>query len=162
MTQAIVGKIYKIKKGGEKNCGTYGWEGGAAKIKIDSINKTGKLIYDILDSQNNIICWCGCFTESDLEEIEKTLNNLEIGDVVIYQGFKQTILSVHPSAPDNRIYDISPIDDQKQVLRTISAHSLETEGYTILSSPPTPKKTVDDVLAQLSEEDKEIVKNALK
>lgn len=164
MTQAIVGKIYKIKKGSEGKCGVYVGQHRAVKIKITSIKKIDNLVYDIFDSQNNFLDECNrCFTESDLEEIEKTLNNLEIGDVVVDKaGDIRTVLSVLPSAPDNLIYVLSRCDNEKKILGIFSAHELEQAGYTIFSTPPTPKRTVDDVLAQLSEEDKEVVKNALK
>ena len=166
MTQAIVGKIYKIKKGSEKKCTTYLKTLKATKIRIitSRIDNFGMYRYEILDEQNRYLDYClDCFTESDLEEIEKTLNNLEIGDVVVDRyGDKRTILSVLPSAPDNSIYLLSQCGYPEKVYAVFTAHELEKRGFTVENTPSTPKKTVDDVLAQLSEEDKEIVKNALK
>lgn len=164
MTQAIVGKIYKIKKGSWGKCTTFFKALKATKIRITTGRYDSYMHYEILDEQNHYLNSCfGCFTESDLEEVEKTFNNLEIGDVVVDRdGDKRTVLSVLPSAPNNSIYVLSRTSNQKYASAIYSAHELEEGGYTILSTPSTPKKTVDDVLAQLSEEDKEIVKNALK
>ena len=76
--QIKVGQIYKVKKGHEKMCWSYGTCDNARYIKITDDNEDC-LRYEILDENKEIIDCCNCFEPTDLEEISK----YKVGDILV-------------------------------------------------------------------------------
>ncbi len=155
-----IGDICKIKQGREGECRTFKRNYGV-KIQITQVSP---LEYDILDKDNNKVSYCSiCFTEDDLIPPVKTLNDLEIGDVVENKGYKRTVLSVPPSSPENRVYILSDWDYQKHVGTFYSAEDLKDYDYKLVQEPSqTGERTVDDVIKDLPETDKKIIQKAIK
>jgi len=76
--QIKVGQIYKVKKGHEKMCWSYGTCDNARYIKITDDNEDC-LRYEILDENKEIIDCCNCFEPTDLEEV----NKYKVGDILV-------------------------------------------------------------------------------
>jgi len=147
------GEIYTIKPGCETKCNNYNKEKYAKKIKVNQINSNGKLDYDILNNNNNKINSCyGCFRPEHLILETKTLYNLAIGDEIELNNYKNTILSVLPSSPENPIYILSlpynndTDDDKKQTSAFYTAYGLEQKGYKVSNQPEEVQEmTLEDV-----------------
>lgn len=88
-----VGQILKVKKGHDKQCANYQNKGGSF-IKITGI-KDGFYEYDILDVNKKRISQCNiCFADEDLEPSEKTLENLEVGDILVDCDGEKKVLGI--------------------------------------------------------------------
>jgi hypothetical protein len=88
-----IGDILKIKKGfTEEVCGNYRDYKGCF-IKITDCD--GGYDYDILDKDKiKVANCCGCFKDIHLDTLEKTWDNLEVGDIIVNQGEEAKILEV--------------------------------------------------------------------
>ena len=143
-----IGEILKVKKGHEDKCNSYKIENGSF-IKITDIIDDD-YVYAILDENKQVIdsCW-GCFKDEDLEPIEKTMDNLEQGDILVDEvGDKIKILGICGLA-----YCIScnnNFDKARNSLYTLK--ELKDNGYKVYQEEPEetiPEMTVEEVQEKL-------------
>ena len=97
--------------------------------------------------------------------VEKTLETLEVGDLIQDKNKNYSRVLIASGVGELRTYGLSfgnkekNSDNLKRYRVTCTAFEFKEFGYTVVSET---ERTVDDVLSELSEEDKEILKKAMK
>lgn len=131
-----VGQILKVKN--PEPCGNYRDANG----KFIKITEVGSFYsYDILDENLNIISGCCyCFKDEDLEPIKKTLDNLEVGDVIENDGYERKIVDVLPNS-----YVIGSNDDNEVVVGILSKKIIKELGYTVKQEEKVTELTLEQV-----------------
>lgn len=143
-----IGKIYKVKKGSEGKCWVYN-ENNDKFIKITKIDE--KLYYDILDKDKKKIVGCDCFTPDDLEPVKKTLDTLEVGDIVEDENGKRKVLGVC-----GEVYFMSRQDDFDPYSLGFTAKQLKDDGFKVVGQEEDTEVT--EAIALLEREGYEVKK----
>lgn len=148
--QIKIGEIYKVKPEFRGECTTFESCTNAKYIRYiqDYFKPIGS--YEILDENKNRIDFCSlCLEPKHLEPIEKTLYNLEIGDVVNDgNGNRKKVLGLIESSPENPIYAFSYLNHFEYFDQLTSAKSLEKASCTIVQPEPTEEikeMTIEEV-----------------
>lgn len=149
---------YKSLKPGDKvrsqiNC--YPIEAG--KIYTVSSGFSGVLIEVGLDGV------CGCWESWDYLG-EKTLETLEVGGEVDVgnDAFKRVLTKPSSGEGDYKCYGLSQTNNPKVYDGVYTVYEMKKHKWKPKNTTPVEERSVDDVLASLSEEDKEILKKAMK
>lgn len=142
-----INKTYKVKKGHEHMCGAYSMRDGAF-VRITNIFSNSYFHYDILDSQQKEVNRClGCFSADDLEPVKKTLENLEVGDILKNKdGEEQMVLGVC-----GRVYHMSEPYEFDAEIGSLTARELRNRGFKYVKSED------DDEEGELDEEAREAI-----
>lgn len=97
-----------------------------------------------------------CFKPEHLEPIEKTLYNLEIGDVVEDRyGSKRTVLGLIESNPENKIYVFSHAENFETIGLLLTAKQTEESVFKIIKheSEEYPKDEIFEVITKKEAEE---------
>lgn len=125
-----INKTYKVKKGHERICGAYNMRDGAF-VRVTDVISNDHFHYNILDSQQKEVTQCfGCFSANDLEPVKKTLENLEVGDILKDEdGYEYMVLGVC-----GRVYHLSEPDDFDTSAGSFTAKELKESGFKYVKS----------------------------
>lgn len=137
------------------------------KVRI----KSTRYIKEIISIEGNLYCvgrpnsLAKLYKEYELEPVKKDLTTLEVGDVVVEKnGYYHEVLAVVHRNGQKTVYVLirkNKNGSKYDTIYTSTAQQLEDYGY-IIKDQPTQSRTVEDILAELSDEDKEIIKGAMK
>ena len=144
-----IGKIYKIKEGHESECGSFNrYKGKFIKIT----NNEGYLSYEILNKNKKVVSSCSCFSEDDLA-IEKTLDNLEVGDILESASGERSVLAICGD-----VYCLSYIDYYDVVGSWLTKKEIEKLGYKPKQVEETQELTVKEISEKLGIKNLKIIK----
>lgn len=144
--QIKIGQIYKVKPEFRDVCAVFNRFDQAVYVRI----MLGAA-YAILDKNKQFVSndICDCFKPEHLEPLEKTLYNLEIGDMVEYRdGDKRKIIGLIESSPENPVYALSLYFNDEYPGSCVSAKELEDENSKVVQSELTEEikeMTVEEV-----------------
>lgn len=144
--QIKIGEIYKVKPEFRNVCGEYNYFTSSAYICYAD-NPSAYVILD--KSKNYLSSCCNCFKPKHLEPLEKTLYNLEIGDVVRdSSGEERKVVGLIESSPEDPLY-ILCYNESFQCMRILSsAKELENKCFEIVQPEPIEEikeMTVEEV-----------------
>lgn len=141
--QIKIGKIYKVKPEFGYKCFNF------FNLEAKYIKFIDNLSYEILNEKNKLIRFCKCFKPEHLEPLEKTLYNLERGDVVEDRyGSKRRVLGLVESNPENQIYVFSCTENFETIGLFLTAKETEEFAFKIVQPEPTEEikeMTVEEV-----------------
>jgi hypothetical protein len=111
-----VGDRVRVKTG----LGGINRQGEIGKVIDDDYGETWPYLVELADGGRD------CFKESHLERYAKTLDNLEVDDAIVGQGYEYTILAVC-----DRAVLLSDADDADIADTWYTTHELKEDGYTV-------------------------------
>lgn len=138
-----IGKKYRIKKGHEGKCANFAMEfekDNGCYIVITE-DKSG-LYYRIYNSDNDDVgnCW-DCFKEEHLIPFEKTMQDIEYGDVIIHNGSKRKVLG----RLNNLMFVSSANRFNESALTNYTIDELIKDGYRVYEKSEEMKNTDEEI-----------------
>ena len=145
MQNVKIGEIYRVKKDSREKCGNFRDKKTAEFIKVTKIDSDGDIHYVILDKEKNAVGGCEyCLKPSDLLPLKKTLQDIEIGDVVVDRdGNEFAALEVF-----TQLCMLSYSDNHDSVGAIRTFKELESNGYTIKDQESEIKELTMDEIAE--------------
>lgn len=149
-----IGEKYRVLD--RDKCGSYSSNGGEHTVIIDKTS-SGNLEYNIYDKEGTKVNYCcSCFGAEDLLPYEKTLENLEVGDILTCGSAKKMVLGVC-----GKVYCVSEYDDYEASDNWYTVQEIEQNGWKLYTEPKAPtvqELTVEQISEKLGYEVK-VVKN---
>ena len=142
--QIKIGQIYKVKP----ECKNPFFRNAKNAKFIKFVNSSE---FEILDENKKMISIIlnTTFNPEYLEPFEKTLYNLELGDMVEDDdGDKRKVLSLIESSPENPIYCLSHANDWDDPNNIVSANWKSKNNFKVVQPEPTEdikEMTVEEV-----------------
>lgn len=136
-----VGDKLKVKEGCEDECTAYyNNRSDASYIMIRGIDSDGDYQYDIYDQGGTFLSRCYCFEDEHLLPFEKTLENLEVGDVLFngISGFERKVLAVV-----GNIVALSERNGFEAMDSWWTTQELKDRGYDLFQPESTPLETLE-------------------
>lgn len=134
-----VGQKLTVKKGHEQVCGSYKGEKDPSYIVItETYGSSFDYNYDIFDSNGKRVDDCSCFTDEDLIPFKKTLENLEVGDMVKDEDGTYLVLAVC-----GNVVCLSTKSNHVVADTWYTAKELKDDGFTVSGQKDEEVETIE-------------------